>query len=39
VSLLSIVNAAGERVVEPGEFEIQIGKSYRDLLKERFSVA
>lgn len=31
-SSCSIVNAAGERVVEPGEFELRIGKSSRNIL-------
>jgi beta-glucosidase len=40
VSALSLVNAAGERVVEPGEFEFQVGGSSRDrdLLKAVFTV-
>ncbi|WP_269537983.1 glycoside hydrolase family 3 N-terminal domain-containing protein [Cerasicoccus fimbriatus] len=41
VSACSIVNFAGERVVEPGEFELQVGSSSRDqdLQKVRFVVA
>jgi len=31
VSECSIVNAAGERVVEPGDFELLVGKSSRDI--------
>ena len=40
VSTLTIVNAACERVVEHGEFELQVGSSSRDedLLKARFTV-
>lgn len=40
VSACSLVNAACERVVEPGEFELQVGASSRDsdLLKARFTV-
>jgi beta-glucosidase len=40
VSACSIVNAASERVVEPGEFELQVGSSSRecDLLTARFEV-
>jgi beta-glucosidase len=40
VSALTLVNAACERVVEPGEFELQVGSSSRDqdLLKARFTV-
>ncbi len=40
VSSLSLVNAAGERVVEPGEFEILVGPSSRDksLLRAKFRV-
>lgn len=37
---LAIVNADGERVVEPGEFEVMVGPSSRDdgLLRQRFRV-
>jgi len=40
VSACSLVNAACERVVEPGEFELQVGPNSRDadLLKARFVV-
>jgi len=40
VSALSLVNAAGERVVEPGEFEVLVGSSSRDqdLLRAQFRV-
>ncbi len=40
VSALTLVNAACERIVEPGEFELQLGGSSRDedLLKARFTV-
>jgi len=40
VSACSLVNAAAERVVEPGEFELQVGSSSRarDLLTVRFHV-
>lgn len=40
VAACSIVNAASERVVEPGEFELQVGSSSRDgdLLKAKFVV-
>ena len=40
VSECSFVNAAAERVVEPGEFELRVGPSSReaDLLKVRFRV-
>ncbi|WP_309400365.1 glycoside hydrolase family 3 N-terminal domain-containing protein [Cerasicoccus maritimus] len=40
VSACTIVNAAGQRVVEPGEFELQVGSSSRDcdLLKTSFEV-
>ncbi|WP_309380334.1 glycoside hydrolase family 3 N-terminal domain-containing protein [Cerasicoccus frondis] len=41
VAECSIVNAAGKRVVEPGEFELQVGSSSRDcdLIKAKFCVA
>jgi beta-glucosidase len=40
VSACSIVSVASERVVEPGEFELQVGASSRerDLLTARFEV-
>jgi beta-glucosidase len=40
VSACSLVNARGERVVEPGEFELLVGRSSRprDLLAARFRV-
>jgi beta-glucosidase len=40
VSACTLVNAKGQRVVEPGEFELQVGKSSRgrDLLAARFVV-
>ncbi len=39
-SALTLVNAAGERVVEPGEFELMVGPSSRDkdLLKTKFLI-
>jgi beta-glucosidase len=39
-STLTLVNAAGERVVEPGEFELLVGSSSRDkdLLKATFRI-
>ncbi len=41
VSTFSLVNADCQRVVEPGEFELQVGPSSRDrdLLKHRFTLA
>jgi beta-glucosidase len=40
-SACTFVNAAGERVVEPGDFELQVGKSSRprDLLRAGFTIA
>ncbi|MFH8253072.1 glycoside hydrolase family 3 N-terminal domain-containing protein [Microbacterium sp. B2969] len=40
VAELTIVNSNGDRVVEPGEFEVRIGRSSRteDQLRERFHV-
>jgi beta-glucosidase len=40
VSACTLVNAKGQRVVEPGEFELQVGQSSRarDLLAARFVV-
>lgn len=40
VSSLSLVNAVGERVVEPGEFEVLVGPNSRDysLLRAKFRV-
>lgn len=40
VATLSLINAAGERVVEPGEFEVLVGPSSRDqtLLRAKFHV-
>ncbi len=40
VSACSMVNAAGERVVEPGEFELRVGPSSREsvLKRARFTV-
>ena len=41
VSQCTIVDAAGDRVVEPGEFEVLVGHSSRekDLLTARFTVS
>ena len=41
VAECTIVNAAGDRVVEPGDFELRVGPSSRteDLLTAAFTVA
>ena len=41
VAACSVVDAAGRRVVEPGEFELLVGRSSRDedLLRAPFTVA
>ncbi len=39
VSECSIVNASGERVVEPGEFELRIGPSSREAVLKRVTFA
>jgi beta-glucosidase len=34
----TLVTADGRRVVEPGEFELQVGPNSRDLLTARFRI-